>query len=381
MSGAGKDQNLDPGGVWTGVQVRVIGVPGAVSAVSLSDRVRRIHEQALEAARSYRKAESLLIDALIAVDQEKVFKRMGYPSLFAYSCLELGLTESVAANAITVSRKAREVPALQSCIRAGVISISKAKKITSVLTAANQNEWLEKAKTLPFRLLEKAVAAANPRESTPEIVSYVSAQRLSLSLGVEERVMIDFRRAQDQVSRSKGRPVSLEETLTDILSFYLERKDPLLRARRSVARKGFSGPVAPKGLAGPTVAREGLAGPTVTAGPTVVGEKDSPAPTYQQVARIVVSRTQLPASLAHTIRIRDQGRCQFTMPNGQLCGDRRWTDFHHIRPVAEGGEDTVENLITLCRTHHQEHHRRVTRLEGQERQVGLEPPPPELPLL
>ena len=65
------------------------------------------------------------------------------------------------------------------------------------------------------------------------------------------------------------------------------------------------------------------------------------------------SRT-VPRHIAHALRVRDGG-CRF--PG---CGRRRWTDAHHIRHWADGGETSLDNLITLCRYHH----RRVAAAEG-----------------
>ncbi|MBW7877089.1 MAG: HNH endonuclease, partial [Candidatus Cloacimonetes bacterium] len=31
---------------------------------------------------------------------------------------------------------------------------------------------------------------------------------------------------------------------------------------------------------------------------------------------------------------------------------RRHLDIHHIKPVKDGGQNTVENLAILCETHH-----------------------------
>ncbi|MBI3556086.1 MAG: HNH endonuclease, partial [Deltaproteobacteria bacterium] len=38
------------------------------------------------------------------------------------------------------------------------------------------------------------------------------------------------------------------------------------------------------------------------------------------------------------------------------CESTRWLDSHHITPVRKGGADTLENLTTLCRAHHQMGH-------------------------
>jgi hypothetical protein len=49
---------------------------------------------------------------------------------------------------------------------------------------------------------------------------------------------------------------------------------------------------------------------------------------------------------------RDRGKCQFKLPDGKICGSRQWLDVHHLQPRTQGGNDSPENLITLCSSHH-----------------------------
>ena len=65
----------------------------------------------------------------------------------------------------------------------------------------------------------------------------------------------------------------------------------------------------------------------------------------------------VPWRIAHALRIRDGG-CRF--PG---CNQHRWTDAHHIRHWADGGETSLENLVTLCRHHHRSLHRDEYRIE------------------
>ena len=65
----------------------------------------------------------------------------------------------------------------------------------------------------------------------------------------------------------------------------------------------------------------------------------------------------VPWHIAHALRLRDGG-CRF--PG---CNQHRWTDAHHIRHWADGGETSLENLVTLCRYHHRELHRGEYRIE------------------
>ncbi|HAG92397.1 MAG TPA: hypothetical protein DCL41_11015, partial [Bdellovibrionales bacterium] len=77
------------------------------------NHIQILHEQALEAAKNYRKFESQLLVLLQNLDQHKVHYKMGYRSLFHYFTEALKLSESVSYMLINVSRKAKEVPELK----------------------------------------------------------------------------------------------------------------------------------------------------------------------------------------------------------------------------------------------------------------------------
>ena len=68
------------------------------------------------------------------------------------------------------------------------------------------------------------------------------------------------------------------------------------------------------------------------------------------------SRT-IPRAIAHALNIRDGG-CRY--PG---CTQHFWTDAHHVRHWAAGGETKLENLITLCRFHHSQLHKDVYEIE------------------
>jgi len=71
------------------------------------------------------------------------------------------------------------------------------------------------------------------------------------------------------------------------------------------------------------------------------------------------SRT-VPRAMSHALRIRDGG-CRF--PG---CCRSQYTDSHHIKHWAQGGETSMENLVTLCRSHHTLLHKGEYRLARDE---------------
>lgn len=289
-----------------------------------------LHQKAIELVREYHGVEASLIEVLRQIDDQKLYREYGAASLFVYATKILGLTESVAWNFITVTRATKKSPLLKQAIQNGEVSVSKARRITSVLTFENQDEWVEKAKTLSQRNLERAVARENPQIAVPERLQFVAESLMKLEFGLSEGELDEIKRLQDLVCQSKQAPVSIKDALMTAVRLHNHRHDPLEKAKRS--RK---------------------------AGRT----KQTPLPRARSITKPDSSQARrsydLPASLAQELIQRDQGRCVGLNPDGTRCENRRWLDFHHIIPRRDGGPDTAENLVTLCRGHHQLIHART----------------------
>ena len=106
------------------------------------DQTNRLHKKALLVAKNYKQAEIELIEILELVEKARLFYKMGYSSLFTYATQASGLSNEISYIYIRVARKTQEVPELKKEIAAGAISVSKARKICSVLTKENQRHWL-----------------------------------------------------------------------------------------------------------------------------------------------------------------------------------------------------------------------------------------------
>lgn len=308
-------------------------------------KTKILHQRAVEVAARYHRNEAELIAVLQELDEHRIYRHYECTSLFQYAVRYLKLSEDTALNYITVARKAREVPALKQEIERGSVTVSKVRKISSVITRENQAHWLELAKSLPQKKLEREVARVNPKGAVPEKASYVSGDRLKLELGVSESILGMLRRAQDLAAQSKQKTVSLEETLQEVLECYLERKDPVRKAERAAARdemRSRSGPHGSKACGSGSHESE---------------QRIQVLPVARRTAaRRNGARKPLAARVRHQVQGRDAGRCTYRNRDGTRCEARRWLDVHHVTPVARGGPDVLANLVTLCSAHHRDWH-------------------------
>jgi hypothetical protein len=60
----------------------------------------------------------------------------------------------------------------------------------------------------------------------------------------------------------------------------------------------------------------------------------------------------VPPHIQRALDTRDEGQCRY--PG---CQCRQYTDAHHVKHWADGGETSLDNLMTLCRYHHRALHR------------------------
>ena len=314
---------------------------------------RALHQRALDVSQRYRSAEADLLEVLEKLDEKKVFRALGYSSLFQYAISELKLSESTAYCFITVARKAREIPEIKAEIKAGTLSVAKVKRVVPVLEKENATIWLEKAKTLPKAALEKEVAKVSPQVLTPEKSKYVTEKRLSLQLGVREELYERLGRVKDLLSQKLRRAASLEDALEAMTDLYLEREDPVERARRAqIRRERFQEEGEDKSM---------LHSDELGPGPVVKSElqaKSGKRETDLEIVQVAksVRRKPIPAAVKHAVTLRDGGQCAHMGIQGERCEQRRWLDMHHHVPKSQGGADTVENLQLLCFHHHRAVH-------------------------
>jgi len=349
-----------------------------------------LHEKALALAKDFGRLENELIAVLQEIEAQKIYLELGFSSLFKYATASLGLSEANAYTFIAVARKAKSIPLLQQSLEEASVSVSKVKPILAVLEPENSKAWIQKAKTLSKAEIEKQVAGFAPKAKKREKVQYVREEALRMHLEVREEIYQKLKRVQE-ISASKN----LEEALEALVDVYLKTKDPIEKAKRvqkkSAAAPGFHRPGGSDrttvgerlptggqptgglsgGLSGklPTGAKPRV--PVLTnacdlkSEKTLPGESDCDLKSKKTLpGDKVFGRKAIPAEIKHQVFLRDGGRCQYRGTNGQLCGERKFVQIHHLEPLWQGGGNGVDNLLSLCHPHHDYFHRKDRKYQS-----------------
>jgi len=283
------------------------------------DFIERLHQKALRCAADFLRMETELIDVLQEIDDHKAFTYFGFTSLFQYAVGSLKLSESRTYELISIARKSKQVPELKEAISQGILNTSQARRIVSVITPKNQAEWITMSSSLPQREIEKKIVEVRPKEAVKDKMTYIRPTRVQLVCGISEELMKEIERIKDLVSQSSGKPARLEDALSAMASLYLQKQDPVVKAKRVLKKKN---------------------------------ELSSRRVSLKSRNK----RSAIPAMVRHEVAIRDNGQCTHLSPNGKRCEQKRWVDLHHKRAISEGGEHSSGNIVTVCRSHHRLHH-------------------------
>jgi 5-methylcytosine-specific restriction endonuclease McrA len=327
-----------------------------------------------------RREQGAMADFLVALadfDRRRLWRELGHTSLFAFLHRELGLSAGAAYYRKTAAELIQRLPEVVEPLRDGRLCLTSICELAKVITEENRAEVLprffhtskQEAKAVaaeiapreapPHRAVVTAVApvvaamrgAAPPLDlghqsfrldETPPTHAIVAAPQPTLPAAappprtLTEPLTADLRRLHITVSK---RFLEKLEAARDALSHSHPGADTeaLLEAgldliiERAAARKGL--------VNRPRAQRKAPA-------------HSPPSSDAAEPAEVEAQRPRhLPAAVKREVWVRDEGRCQFRLESGELCGSTHRLQFDHVRPVALGGKSTVDNLRLACAAH------------------------------
>jgi hypothetical protein len=287
-----------------------------------------IHDRALEIAGRFKKSSTDTINIIQEIDDKRAYLEKGFTSTFDYCVKFLGLSDNTSLDFISIARKSKIVPELKLAIEKEEITISNARRITSVINKSNSSHWIGLAQSLSKDKLQKEIVKVNPQAATIEKAKYVTEDRIKLELGVSEEFMKDLKRVQEILSQKNKAHSNYEATLGKVLKEFVRRHDPIKKAQRAI-------------------------------------EKTIPA-TTKVPAQLGPGRVRQPFNnqIKHQLHLRDNFQCTFIYSTGERCSQRKWLQIHHIKHVSQGGTNHIENLRTLCFGHHKMEHMTTNPIPG-----------------
>jgi hypothetical protein len=368
-------------------------------------QIRLWHDEGLDVAAKWRRCEFRLVELLRNISRTRGYYLYHCESLssFARHCWQL--PENVVRDLVTVANKLIEVPEMLEALKSGQATVSKLRKICSVITREDQAEWIELVANCTSREVEKAVAMRNPATQVFEKMVYKSESLIELTIGISEELMHKIQRVQDLLAGKSRESATISESLEYIVDQALERLDPIEKAKRASKRAADRKAKSQSAKAPGTKSVSGRAPSAKDSSKrknskfavknsgadnlkdierlsSIGSSKDDNSNKVEETAAVdnpcapqqscvtgrygdinyseftpdAKGRVRLSAKTIHEVALRDQAQCTHQRADGSRCRNRRWLHIHHINEVAHGGGNELKNLATLCSGHHRMHH-------------------------
>jgi hypothetical protein len=363
---------------------------------------------------------------LMEFDHRRAYSGVGYPSLWAYCTEVLRLREGATWRRIEAMKLLRRFPSLEVPLRDGRICLTTVSLLGPVLTEENVEELVERAAFLSKVETQRLVATVRQGEaaeggpgddaevrSGPQTLSLLAAGSAPgptsgpAACGAATPVdagapapaapvaagPVPGARAPAPAApaqRTELRPAgadawSLRVTLDDAaradllqlaaLTAHSTRGD-LAAVLRDAVRCALATHRKRRGAA--RTERKPKAAPATPASSTVtppspdarsVPPANEPAASSSDAPERLDPRA-VPMAVREAVWERDGGRCAWVSPEGKRCGSTWKLQLGHVRPVALGGQATVEGLRLECAPHN---HYEAIRVFGRRHMARFQP--------
>jgi hypothetical protein len=127
-------------------------------------------QELVDALNDLRKKESVALADIVLhlseVDSRKIYRDLGYPSLYAYCTIALGYSESAAYRRITAARCLTKHPEVYEKIRDGRMNLCAVAELSKVVTTENKVALFEAAEGKSRREVEELTAPRRAPDKT-----------------------------------------------------------------------------------------------------------------------------------------------------------------------------------------------------------------------
>ena len=349
---------------------------------------RELSLRLAELLRKEHDALAAFLLALAAFDREQRWRELGHPSLFGFLNRELGLSKGAAFYRMTAAQLIQRHPEILEPLRDGRLCLTTGVELSKVITPENAAAVLPRFLQLSKREAKEVVAELSPTPAPVRMVVTAlpapeASREFALPLAgtaapaISQLTPVSWPdeppHAKSEHSTQAGRPHSVTVPLTRpamavepksaeqsrihlTVSRAFLRKLEAARDALSHSRPGASADeILEAGLdllLERSAKRKGL----------VKNPRKSPVARRPRAAdpRALAEPpdTYVPAHVRREVWKRDQGRCQFPLERGGVCGSTYQVELDHVIPVAKGGRSDPPNLRCACKPHNLEAARR-----------------------
>jgi hypothetical protein len=320
--------------------------------------------------------------ALRDAEALRVWRHYGYASLLEYMEMEMGYSPRAAIERLRVAKAIQELPVIADAMEQGDLSFSAAREITRVATPETEEAWLDAANDKNLRQVEELVSGHKQGDKPSDPVDPKLRKRTLRYEDIDPETVALIREAKLILERKCGERLADDAFLRSLARLVIDGGTAAERTRApyqigvtvcercgsgSQHSGGISVEMSPPALEAALCDAEHIGHidrdevkdrhvehPDAGARPAAPARP--PATTAPRARR---GRRGIPQALRRKVKARDGAKCAVPW-----CRSARNCDLHHLTPISQGGQHALDNLLTLCESHHLAHHAGALAIEG-----------------
>ena len=279
------------------------------------------HETLLTLVGQERALSVKIIHELREVEKHLTHLKLGFPSLFVYATQGLGYSEAAAQRRIEAMRAIKDNPVVEKQLETGELTFSAISQAHQSVRAF-EKETGEKVSQQVRVAAVQAVAGCSKRQAEKAAV-----EALARETGFDAPTA----RARPPKERTLATGltfITIEVTKEELLLIEkLREQNPPGQDTKSLLMDCVNQVLASR-------------------------EPKKPRPSNFRGGVQSKNRRHIPAAVKREVMARAGGQCEFVSEvNGQRCCAQHDLEYDHRKPIAHGGDSTLDNLRVLCRNH------------------------------
>jgi 5-methylcytosine-specific restriction endonuclease McrA len=300
-------------------------------------QARLFHSRLIDLLRVEFASLGAFLEALAEFDRRKLFRTLGHADLFAYLHKGMKLSRAAAHHRRAAAWLVQRFPEVLEPIREGKLCFTTAAVLASVATEENLTAVLPRFYGLSKQEALELAAELKPRTLVPTrtVVTRVETVRPVGPVAEVNRTVPEIRPGELWMPRTGVERTERERTVVEPMSATSSRMHVTVsREFLALLKKAKAG--------------------QAHVNPRASDEEVLTAALHLLIEKQAKRKACVPAKVKREVVKRDQGKCQWKMADGGVCGATVRLEVDHVVPRGKGGPSTVENCRVLCRAHNLE---------------------------
>jgi hypothetical protein len=330
---------------------------------------------------------------LLVAERARVHRALGFGSFAEYVERRVGYDARTTREKLRVARALEALPRLRAELTTGRRPWSVVREVARVVTPETEEAWLKSTERMTARQVEAMVAGHRPGDRPTDVRDpLLMSRRIAFELSADDYVIVHA--ALERARAEVGPSASQGEVLRAWAEAYLGGRPASGAGYQTTVTVCASCERTWQHAGGETIEVAGEIGACARCDSEIVGVEagepssalgDGAPPAVEPTGPVEATSAASvgPRRVSHrallrfasrvfglplvamtprlraAARARDRQRC--AVPG---CRHFRFIDIHHRRPRADGGPNTLDNLVCLCTAHHRAIHEGVLAIEG-----------------